>query len=175
MREHGGTVSNIDDLEFYSLSDEDIQAVKYFRKRYYRVVLTVLAVAALLMILFELFFNRYLHINFSTLIIIFGIFAVSVCIIALLMKIYLMNNLDKDYSVRHVIIKYMRTESVMNLEGDSHQEVFYTFETTDTHEILNEMRLDDMGAFVKSIGTEVLLLKDKKGRYSIFNLMSILS
>ena len=174
VREHGGTVSNIDDLEFYSLSDEDIQAVKYFRKRYYRVVLNVLAVAAVFMILFELFFNRYIHINFSTLIIIFGIFAVSVCIIALLMKIYLMNNLDKDYSVRHVIIKYMRTESVMNLEGDSHQEVFYTFETTDTHEILNEMRLDDTGAFVKSKGTEVLLLKDKKGRYSIFNLMSIL-
>ena len=175
VREHGGSVSNIDDLEFYDLSDEDIQSVRYFRKRYYRGVLIVFAVAAVFMILFEVLFNRYIQITFAELIFIFGIFASSIGIIGVLIWIYLMKYIDKEYSVRHVIIRYMRTESVMNLAGDSHQEVFYTFETTDTQEILNEMRIDDTGAFVKSIGTEVLLLKDKKGRYSIFNLMSILS
>lgn len=175
VREHGGRVSNIDDLEFYDLSDEDIQSVKYFRKRYYRGVLIVFAVAAVFMILFEFLFNRYIQITFATLVFIFGIFAASVGIIGVLIWIYLMKYIDKEYSARHVIIRNMRTESVMNLAGDSHQEVFYTFETTDTQELLNEMTLDDMGALVKSIGTEVLLLKDKKGRYSIFNLMSILS
>ncbi|WP_028518939.1 hypothetical protein [Ruminococcus flavefaciens] len=175
VREHGGRVSNIDDLDFYDLSNEDIQAVKYFRKRYYRGVLIVFAVAAVFMILFEVFFNRYIQINFAKLIFIFGIFAASIGIIGVLIWIYLMKYIDKEYAARHVIIMNMRTESCMNLAGDSHQVVFYTFETTDTQEILNEMRLDDTGAFVKSIGTEVLLLKDQKGRYSIFNLMSNLS
>ena len=82
----------------------------------------------------------------------------------------LTSNPGEKYSARHVIITDKRTESVMYSSGQSNNTIFYSFETTDTHEILSNICLDDTEALIRKVGTEVILAKNINGTYKLFNI-----
>ena len=163
LPESGARTAFIDNISFYELSDADVQSIKSLRKKQFKTLLIVIAFMAMIPSIFMTVFSG---ISFIQLIIL----TVSAVVIGYLFKKLLTRDPREEYSARHVIIKDKRTESVMYSSGQSSNISFYTFETTDTREILSDIKVNDEEALIRRVGTEVILAKDKKGMYKLFNI-----
>ena len=167
LSESGARTAFIDSISFYQLSEADVQSIKSLRKRQFKTLLIVIAFMALIPVILMTIFSG---ISFMYIIIMLAILTVSAIVIGYLFKKLLTGDPREEYSARHVIIKDKRTESVMYSSGESSNTNFYTLETTDTREILSNISLDDSEALDRSVGIEVILVKNKKGMYKLFNI-----
>ncbi|MBR5682114.1 MAG: hypothetical protein IKW96_02360 [Ruminococcus sp.] len=154
----------IDSISFYQLSEADVDSIKTLRKKQFKTLLIIIAAMDLVSVIVTAVFHG------MSLIIMLAILIISSFVIGYLFKKLLTGDPREEYSARHVIIKGRRSESVMYSSGESSNTYFYTLETSDTHEILSDISLNDKEALVRSKGTEVILVKDKKGMYKIFNI-----
>ena len=168
----GGETRNsfIDDIGFYQLSESDIQSIKDLRKKQFKTLFIIIAFLDLIPIICAIIMTASFGSFFITVIIVLIILVVTAFVIGCLFKKLLTKNPGEEYSARHVIITDKRTESVMYSSGESTNTIYYSFETTDTHEILSNISLDDTEALNRKVGTEVILAKNKKGTYKIFNI-----
>lgn len=157
----------IDNISFYQLSEADVSSIQSLRKKQFKTLLIIIAVMDLISVTVMAVFPGM---SLMFLIIMLAILTISAFVIGYLFKKLLTGDPREEYSARHVIIKGKRAESVMYSSGESSNTNYYTLETTDTHEILSNISLDDKEALVSSAGTEVILVKDKKGMYKIFNI-----
>ena len=167
LPKNGARTAFIDDIRFYELSDADVQSIKSLRKKQFKTLLIIIVFMAMIPSIFMMVFSG---ISFMQLIIMVIILTVSAVVIGYLFKKLLTRDPREEYSARHVIIKDKRTESVMYSSGQSSNTIFYSFETTDTREILSDIRVNADEALNRRVGTEVILVKDKKGIYKIFNI-----
>lgn len=169
-RELGGISADIDSLLFYPLSDADIHSIRSLKKRQVKTLIIIAAVFSLFPLGFAVMSVLISDDFLITLFIMLAIILVIVVALAAFFSKLLNEDPSKKYTSRHVIIRGKRTESVMHSSGSSQQTYYYTLETTDTHEILTDVKADPSGVYNTTNNTEMILAKDNNGKYKLFRI-----
>ena len=168
--ELGGVSADIDSLLFYPMSDSDVQSIRSLKKSQVKTLIIIAAVFALFPLGFVVMSVLISDDFLITLFILLAIILVIVVALAVFFSKFLNEDPGEKYTSRHVIVRDKRTESVMNSSGTSQQIYYYTLETTDTHEILTDVKVDTSAVYGIAANTEVILTRDNNGKYKLFKI-----